>query len=150
MRTEATSPIIISVGRTNIIGPRREKTGHRDFRPGLTQTGLYSQRRRLEGYKLEILNLRRKGIVAKLVCAFFFRLGKNPIGAAHLQTKQEITFKKIIGAEKLGLKTSIPFIYIFFIIITDPQSLKSLWIFQTRKRLFHGLNFLLENSICTI
>ena len=28
--------------------PRREKTGLRGFRPGLTQTGLYSHRSRLE------------------------------------------------------------------------------------------------------
>ena len=30
------------------IEPRREKTGLRDFRPGPTQTGLYSLRSRLE------------------------------------------------------------------------------------------------------
>ena len=30
------------------IEPRREKTGLRDFRPGLTQTNLYSHRSRLE------------------------------------------------------------------------------------------------------
>ena len=37
--------------RWKIIGsyePRREKTGLRGFRPGLTQTGLYSHRSRLE------------------------------------------------------------------------------------------------------
>ena len=31
-----------------ITEPRREKTGLRGFRPGLTQTGLYSHRSRLE------------------------------------------------------------------------------------------------------
>ena len=31
-----------------IIEPRREKTGLRDFRPGPTQTGLYSHRSKLE------------------------------------------------------------------------------------------------------
>ena len=32
----------------NIIEPRREKTGLRGFRPGLTQTGLYKLRKELE------------------------------------------------------------------------------------------------------
>ena len=40
--------------------PRSEKTGLRGFRPGLTQTGLYSYRRCLEH---EILDLARRGIV---------------------------------------------------------------------------------------
>ena len=34
--------------RININGPRRQKTGLRGFREGLTQTDLYSQGRRLE------------------------------------------------------------------------------------------------------
>ena len=33
-----------------INGPRCEKTGLRGFRPGLTQTGLYSHRRWLEAW----------------------------------------------------------------------------------------------------
>ena len=35
--------------QTNLYEPRSEKTGLRDFRPGPTQTGLYNQRRWLEG-----------------------------------------------------------------------------------------------------
>ena len=35
-------------GTSDIIEPRSEKTGLRGFRPGPTQTGLYSHRRWLE------------------------------------------------------------------------------------------------------
>ena len=41
-------PIIVGVNVRKIIEPRREKTGLRGFRPGPTQTGLYSLRSRLE------------------------------------------------------------------------------------------------------
>ena len=41
--------------------PRCEKTGLRGFRPGLTQTGLYSYRRWLK--RLEISDLESRGIV---------------------------------------------------------------------------------------
>ena len=39
---------VIAVQPFKINEPRREKTGLRDFRPGPTQTGLYSLRSRLE------------------------------------------------------------------------------------------------------
>ena len=39
---------ILSKMELGIYEPRREKTGLRGFRPGLTQTGLYSHRSRLE------------------------------------------------------------------------------------------------------
>ena len=42
-----TSPIPATISNT-IFEPRREKTGLRGFRPGLTQTRLYSHRRWLE------------------------------------------------------------------------------------------------------
>ena len=46
----------IRAGIVHRIEPRREKTGLRGFRPGPTQTGLYSHRSRLE-------DLSRRGIV---------------------------------------------------------------------------------------
>ena len=40
---------VLQVGfRLSSYEPRSEKTGHRGFRPGPTQTGLYSHRRWLE------------------------------------------------------------------------------------------------------
>ena len=37
-----------NISRVSIYEPRLEKSGLRGFRPGLTQTGLYSHRSRLE------------------------------------------------------------------------------------------------------
>ena len=69
----------------SIIEPWREKTGLRGFRPGLTQTGLYSLRKRLEdwnfGFKKKrnctIRVAKTKALIsfavtAKLICAFVF------------------------------------------------------------------------------
>ena len=65
--------------------PRREKTGLRGFRPGLTQTNLYSHRSRLDacnfGFKKKrnftIRVAKTKALIsfavtAKLICAFVF------------------------------------------------------------------------------
>ena len=70
--------------------PRREKTGLRSFRPGLTQAGLYSHRKELEssnfGYKKRrhctILVAKTETLIsfvvtAMLICAFVFSQAKS-------------------------------------------------------------------------
>ena len=64
--------------------PQCEKTGPRVFRPGLTQTGLFSQRRRLEDWNLGFkkksdctIFVEKKAqiscaVTAQLICAFVF------------------------------------------------------------------------------
>ena len=65
--------------------PRREKPGLRDFRPGPTQTGLYSHRKWLEAGNFGFRKLRNCtirvaktkalisfAVTAKLICAFVF------------------------------------------------------------------------------
>ena len=65
--------------------PRREKTGLRDFRPGPTQTGLYSHRKWLEAGNFGFRKQRNRtirvaktkalisfAVTAKLICAFVF------------------------------------------------------------------------------
>ena len=65
--------------------PRREKPGHRGFRPGLTQTVLYIYRSKLEAWKFgfkkkrdcSILAARTKvliscAVTAQLICVFVF------------------------------------------------------------------------------
>ena len=72
------------------IEPRREKTGLRGFRPGPTQTGLYSHRRWLEAGNFVFRNKRdcttpvakTKALVscavtAKLICVFVFAYAKR-------------------------------------------------------------------------
>ena len=75
-----------------ILEPRHEKTGLRGFRPGPTQTGLFSHRSRLEAWNLAIS---RRGIVLsrnsenkganqlRSYCEadlrLCFRIGKNPV-----------------------------------------------------------------------
>ena len=69
--------------------PRREKTGLRDFRPGLTETGLYSHRRWLETWNFgfgkqrdcTIQVAKTKALIsfavtAKLICVFVFAYAK--------------------------------------------------------------------------
>ena len=51
---------------------RLEKTGLRGFRPGLTQTDLYSHRSRLEVSKKRNCTIRVAKTKAKLICAFVF------------------------------------------------------------------------------
>ena len=70
--------------------PRCEKTGLRGFRPGPTQTGLYSQRRSLEAWNFGFRNKRdcttrvakTKAQIsfadtAKLICVFVFAYAKS-------------------------------------------------------------------------
>ena len=70
--------------------PRSEKTGLRGFRPGPTQTGLYSHRRWLETCYVVFRKLRdctirvakTKALIsfavsAKLICVFVFAYAKN-------------------------------------------------------------------------
>ena len=72
-------------GISCIIEPRREKPGLRDFRPGPTQTGLYSHRKWLEagnfGFRKQrnctIRVAKTKALIsfavtAKLICVFVF------------------------------------------------------------------------------
>ena len=74
----------------NAYEPRCEKTGLRGFRPGLTQTGLYSYRRCLEawnfGFSKEkdctIRVAKTKALIsfavtAKLICVFVFAYAKS-------------------------------------------------------------------------
>ena len=71
--------------RSLLFEPQREKTGLRGFQPGLTQTGLYSYRSRLEacnfGFEKKrnctIRVAKTKALIsfavtAKLICAFVF------------------------------------------------------------------------------
>ena len=82
--------------------PRCEKTCHRGFPPGPTQTGLHSHTE--DGYRLEISDLGRRGVVlsiiyvaktkalisftvtAKLICACVFAYAKSRFShnAAHM------------------------------------------------------------------
>ena len=68
-----------------LIGPRREKTGLRGFRPGPTQTGLYKLRKELEAWNFGFKKKRNCtirvaktkalisfAVTAKLICAFVF------------------------------------------------------------------------------
>ena len=68
------------------IEPQREKTGLRGFRPGLTQTVLYSLRSRLEARIKKKRNCTIRvaktkalisfAVTAKLICAFVFAYAK--------------------------------------------------------------------------
>ena len=68
-----------------MIEPRRDKTGLWGFRPGLTQTDLYSHRSRLEAYNFGFKKKRNCtipvaktkvliscAVTAQLICAFVF------------------------------------------------------------------------------
>ena len=70
--------------------PRCEKTGLRGFRPGLTQTGLYSYRRWLEALNLGFNKKRgctiriaktkaliSNSVTAKMICVFVFAYTKS-------------------------------------------------------------------------
>ena len=46
--TDRTDVMEMAGERVGLFEPGRKKTGLRGFRPGLTQTGLYSLRRKLE------------------------------------------------------------------------------------------------------
>ena len=74
-----------SIWRSITLEPRREKTGLRGFRPGLTQTHLYSHRSRLEAWNFGYKKKRKYtirvaktnalisfAVTAKLICAFVF------------------------------------------------------------------------------
>ena len=77
---------------TSLYEPRHEKTGLRGFRPGLTQTDLYSHRSRIEAGNFGF-NKKRNctihvtktkalisfAVTAKLICAFVFRICNNPV-----------------------------------------------------------------------
>ena len=70
--------------------PRCEKTGLRGFRPGPTQTGLYSHRRWLETRNFVFMNNQcseNKAVTAKLICVFVFAYAKSRFShdAAHLK-----------------------------------------------------------------
>ena len=86
-KTAAGTTMMIKLGdMTDIsIEPRREKTGLRGFRPGLTQTGLYKLRKELEAWNFGFKKKRNCtirvaktkalisfAVTAKLICAFVF------------------------------------------------------------------------------
>ena len=87
----------------NLLGllyePRSEKTGLRGFRPGLTQTGLYSRKRWLEAWNFAFRKRRyctirvaktkaliSFAVTAKLIFAFVFAYAKKRFShnAAHI------------------------------------------------------------------
>ena len=97
--------------------PQREKNRLRGFRPGLTQTGLYSHRKELEssnfGYKKRrhctILVAKIKAMIsfavsAKLICAFVFAPAKIRFSrdAAHFRYFIEMpkTLLYLLGSMK--------------------------------------------------
>ena len=72
------------------VEPRCEKTGLRGFRPGPTQTGLYSHRRWLEAWKFGVRKSRKCtirvaktralisfAVAAKLICVFVFAYAES-------------------------------------------------------------------------
>ena len=80
--------------------PRCEKTGLRGFRPGPTQTGLYSHRRLLETWDFRFRKKRNCttcirvsktkalisfAVTAKLICVFVFAYAKAGLLYHHIQ-----------------------------------------------------------------
>ena len=76
--------------RTHINEPRSKKTGLRGFRPGLTQTGMYSHRRWLEAWNFGFRKFRdctirvaktkaliSFAVTAKLICVIVFAYAKS-------------------------------------------------------------------------
>ena len=95
--------IVKNIRITFSFEPRRQKTGLRGFRPGPTQTGLYSHRRWLETWNFGFRKQRdctiqvaktktliSFAVTAKLICVFVFAYAKIRFShvAAHIETAQ--------------------------------------------------------------
>ena len=92
--------------------PRRQKTGLRGFRPGPTQTGLYSHRRWLEAWNFGFRKQRdctirvaktkaliSFAVTAKLICVFVFAYAQIRFShvAAHIILLTNIMFVAILS-----------------------------------------------------
>ena len=98
--------------------PRCEKTSFRGFRPGLTQTGLCSHRRRLEvlnfrfrkkrdctSYVAKTKALISFAVTAKLICVFVFAYAKSRFSHDESQIIC-IVFRLRVTKIKLNLKAN--------------------------------------------
>ena len=97
----------MSSSEVNMTEPRSEKTGLRGFRPGPTQTGLYSYRRWLDarnfGFRKSrdctIRIAKTKALIsfavtAKLICVFVFAYAKSRFShdEAHMNSSKMISY----------------------------------------------------------
>ena len=106
------------------IEPRRQKTGLRGFRPGPTQTGLYSHRKWLEAWNFvfrkerdctvrvaKMKALISFAVTAKLICVFVFAYAK--IRFSHVAAQFIIKYMAVVIIWAASWKKNLLFAYIW-------------------------------------